>query len=696
MNQRLLTFLLFLNGFLLTAQTPCAGGFAGSYPCNGIILQAYIPTSTFGAAEAQDSWGWTDPQDGKEYAIVTLNNATAFVDISNPTSPVYLGKLPSHTGGTSLWRDVKTYNNHAFIVSEVSGEGMQVFDLTRLRGLTGSPVVTFTEDAHYAFGNGKAHNIVINEDTGYAYLVGTRRSTNPNGGPIFINIQTPTNPTYAGEYDDNDYYHDAQVVIYSGPDTDYTGREILIGSAENEIVILDVTNKSNPIEIAKISYPDNDYTHQGWFTEDQRFFIAGDEEDEIMTGENTKTMVFDFNDLDNPSLYYTFTGATTAIDHNGYVKGNRLYLANYSAGMRILKISGLYDTTPSMTEVNYFDTFPSNNSAGFNATWNVYPFFESGNLVVTGFGDENINGDGGLFILKDPNYDNVDPVGVCQNITISLNSSGIATITAIQIDGGSTDNFGIVSRSIDIDTFTCDDLGANNVTLTVEDDYGNTSSCIAIVTVEGEITEYSSGSWSNGAPTVGSHAKFNDDYNTSSGNIDACSCEILATKTVTVSAGDYLNITKYITVNGSLIVEHQGNVVQEDKDALVTNNGTINVELTTPVLQTRDFMILGSPMTTETRNGVFNNAFLVLYHTPANFIPHPAVPPGGTNFADDNGDFWNQLTGSNPINPGEGYIVRPQSSYTDPANTTYSMTYSQGTLNNGDVSRTVVYNGAGP
>ena len=105
---------------------------------------------------------------------------------------------------------------------------------------------------------------------------------------------------------------------------------------------------------------------------------------------------------------------------------------------------------------------------------------------------------------------------------------------------------------------------------------------------------------------------------------------------LTVRGGDYIKIEGNIAVDGTLIIEHQGSVVQTDANALVTNNGTINVELTTPVLQTRDFMVMGSPMTAETRNGVFTNAFLVLNSTPANFIPHPSVPAGGTNFADDN------------------------------------------------------------
>ena len=699
MKLNLLTLLLLVFSATSFSQSPCSGGNAGGYPCNGLTLQSYIPSSTFGANESQDSWGWTDPLNGDEYAIVALDNGTAFVRITDPINPVYLGRLNTHTG-SSLWRDVKVYANHAYIVSDSNGNhGMQVFDLTQLRGLTGTPPQNFSETYHY--GNfGSAHNIVINEDTGFAYVVG---SNTYSGGPHFIDLTNPALPVPAGGYSGSGYAHDAQVLVYNGPDTEHNGKELMIATfsgASDDVRILDVTDKNNVQLIGTVTYTNKYYTHQGWFTDDRRFFIAGDEVDEENVGFNTRTLVFDMTDLDNPTLHYTHYGATPAIDHNGYVRGNRFYLANYAAGMRVFKIDGLYDATPSMTEVAYFDAFTNNNSASFNGTWNVYPFFESGNIMITGFGNEFVNGDGGLFILKDPNYDNVNPVASCKDITVTLNkTTGTASITALDVDNGSTDNMGIVSRSVDITTFTCNDVGTPQlVTLTVADDYGNKSSCTATVTVVGETTSYlGGGSWTNGAPDVGSNARISTDYNTASeGNITACTCEIDATKTLTIEAGNYIDITKDIDVHGNLIVKHTGSVVQKDDNAQVNKDvsATINVELTTPVLQTRDFMVMGSPMSAETRNGVFNSAFLVLNHTPTNFIPHPSVPAGGTNFADDNGNDWNQLA-SGPINVGEGYIVRPQSSYTDPANITFSMTYAGGTLNNGVLTKPVVFNGLG-
>ncbi|MBU2922708.1 choice-of-anchor B family protein [Winogradskyella psychrotolerans] len=369
------------------AQFPCVNGMAGTYPCDGFDLMSHISVEELGGAgaEGNDSWGWTDPETGKEYALIGTTTSSAFVDMSDPANPILLGRLPTATTN-SLWRDIKVYNNHAFIVSEAAGHGMQVFDLTRLRNVE-NPPQTFTADANYnEFGN--AHNIVINEDSGFAYIVG---SNTFNGGPHFVNIQNPTNPIAAGGHADDSYSHDAQVVTYNGPDTDYTGKEILIGSNENEVVIVDVTDKNAPTQISTIDYSNIGYTHQGWFTEDMTYFILGDELDEINFGSNSRTLVFDFTDLDNPTFHMEYLGPTAAIDHNVYVIDNTLYIANYSAGIRAVDISNI--NSGIMVETGYIDTFPTNNNTAFNGAWNIYPFFASGNIVVSDI-------EGGLFIVR--------------------------------------------------------------------------------------------------------------------------------------------------------------------------------------------------------------------------------------------------------------------------------------------------------
>ena len=372
--KKILLSILIASCSIIQAQTPCINGMAGDYPCNGYDLQVFIPCTDFGADNANDSWGWTDPDDGTEYALVGLDNGTAFLDISDPINPIYLGKLPTHTS-SSLWRDVKVYNNHAFVVSEANNHGMQIFDLTRLRDVA-NPPETFTEDAHYG-GFGGAHNIVINEETGYAYGVGADYS----GGAHFVNIQDPLNPIGEGGYSGSGYTHDAQVVVYNGPDSDYTGKEIYIGSNEDKVVIVDVTDKTNPVLISAVTYTNDAYTHQGWFTEDLTYFIVGDEIDELNFGFNTRNIVFDFTDLDNPQLSFEYSGPTSATDHNGYVDGDKFYLANYKAGMRVIDISDI--SNENMTEIGFFDVFPSNNTAGYDGAWNVYPYFASGNILIS-------------------------------------------------------------------------------------------------------------------------------------------------------------------------------------------------------------------------------------------------------------------------------------------------------------------------
>jgi len=462
---------LFLTFFSISqAQTPCIDGMAGAYPCNGYDLQAHLPLSVFNASSSNDSWGWTDPQDGKEYALFGLNNGTAFIDISDPVNPIYLGKLPTHTSSTT-WRDVKVFNNYAFIVSEAGGHGMQVFDLTRLRSVA-NPPETFTEDAHYG-GFGSAHNIVINEDTGYAYGVGTNSYS---GGAHFINIQDPLNPVAAGGYSGSGYSHDAQVVIYDGPDSDYTGHEIYIGSNENHVAIVDVSNKNSPQLIASATYNNDSYTHQGWFTEDQKYFIVGDELDELDFGFNTKTITLDFTDLDNPQFHFEHYGETPAIDHNGYTKGNEYYLANYKAGMRVLDINNI--DGESYSEIGYFDTYPSSNTAGFEGAWNVYPYFGSGNIIISNYLS------GGFFIVKSSSPDTTDPIAVCQNITVELDENGQIIVAASEVDGGSSDDSGSFTLSLDQNTFVCGNIGPNTVVLTVTDPSGNTDTCTATITVE--------------------------------------------------------------------------------------------------------------------------------------------------------------------------------------------------------------------
>lgn len=367
--------------FAALAQTPCVDGMAGPYPCDRVDLMSSLTTEEIGGAQNQcDIWGWTSST-GREFAVVCKSNGTAFVEVTDPVNPVYLGDLPTHTVN-SLWRDAKVYNDHAFIVSEAPGHGMQVFDLTQLLTIENPPLV-FEEDAHYpSFGN--AHNIVINEETGYAYGVGTDTFM---GGLHIVNIQDPLNPVIAGAYAEDGYTHDAQVVVYHGPDTDYCGQEIAFNSNEDAVTIANVTDKEDCQTISVSPYPNSAYTHQGWLSEDHRFLFVNDELDE-MNGlvSTTTTFIWDVTDLDAPELIGSYAGISTSIDHNMYVKWNQIFQSNYRSGLRILNSSRAEDG--ELNEIGFFDCTPEDDVALFSGTWSNYPYFASGTVVMTNmYGD---------------------------------------------------------------------------------------------------------------------------------------------------------------------------------------------------------------------------------------------------------------------------------------------------------------------
>jgi choice-of-anchor B domain-containing protein len=344
-------------------------------------------------------WGWTDPETGKDYALVGTNMGTTIVDISDAKRPVVVGMLPTHSDiGGEFWRDIKVYADHAFIVAEYDDHGMQVLDLTQVRDLDiSSGPVTFSETAHYA-GIGHSHNVSINEDTGYAYVVG---SDECSGGLHMVDISDPANPTFAGCFEDHGYTHDTQCVIYQGPDADYQGRELCFSANANfdgspflnTLSIADVTDKANPVGVANIEYANDGYSHQGWLTPDQAYFLHGDELDELFLGNNTRTRVWDVRDLDNPAVIGVFDNDTASIDHNIYIQGQYAFVSNYTSGLRVYSTKDV--SAGELSEVAYFDVYPENDNASFEGgTWSNYPYFaQKGIVAVTGM-------DRGLFILQ--------------------------------------------------------------------------------------------------------------------------------------------------------------------------------------------------------------------------------------------------------------------------------------------------------
>ncbi len=391
---------------IVADEVKCSDGQADQFECKQVDILSFLPVQAIGGgrgANTNDVWGWTDPQSGNEYAIVGRTDGTAFINVTNAMNPVYLGNLPKTPGSRgNLWRDIKVYDNHAFIVADGAGQhGMQIFDLTRLRNVPNAPV-TFDIDARYD-GVASVHNLVINDKTGFAYAVGSSGGGETCGGGLhMIDIHNPTQPVFVGCFADTTtgrrgtgYSHDGMCIVYNGPDTEHLGKEICFGSNENALAIADVSDKQNPVAISSADYPNVAYAHQGWISEDHRFFFMGDEGDEsnsVQAGQpmsGNRTLIWDIEDLDDPLMVKEHFGEAFTIDHNLYIKGNLMYQSNYTSGLRILDIS----EPENPKEVGFLDTVPWNDAMGFDGSWSNYPFFESGTIVVS-------SGKEGVFFLK--------------------------------------------------------------------------------------------------------------------------------------------------------------------------------------------------------------------------------------------------------------------------------------------------------
>ena len=379
-------------------EVACEDGSADVFGCTNVDIVSFLPVEQIGGArgvEVNDMWGWTDPVTGTEWALVGRYDGTSFIDLSDPGTPRYVGDLPL-TGGASpsVWRDIKVYENHAFIVSDGAGlHGMQIFDLTQLRDVTGPPV-TFEATAMY-WGIHSAHNVVINEATGFAYTVGSNGGGNTCGGGLhMIDIRDPLNPDFVGCFTSQSGAsgsHDAMCITYAGPDAEHRGREICFGSNGRMLSIADVTDKSAPVELAASDYPNRSYTHQGWIDEAHEYFYMNDEIDELDGSvANTRTLVWDVRDLDDPILAAEHFSENHASDHNLYIRGDLMYQSNYVSGLRILDISD----RENPVEIGFFDTVPwGEDEPGFAGSWSNYPYFESGIIVVT-------SGKEGVFVVR--------------------------------------------------------------------------------------------------------------------------------------------------------------------------------------------------------------------------------------------------------------------------------------------------------
>lgn len=399
-----------------TAATVCAGGFAGPFPCSNVDLLAHVADRT-PAARGADIWGFMDLNTHREYAIVGYSSGTAVYDVSAAENPREVGFID---GQSTTWRDIKVYqfwnasdnrwNAYAYITADNASDGLFIIDLSQLPHR-----VTRTS---YASDFTRAHNVyLVDTDfstglslTGAApilILAGSNLSdgrfrsyslANPMAPAFIAAPSTPSNQPGGNRL----YMHDAasMVVTDGRKDTQCVNAgssdhcDVLFDFNESTIDVWDITVPSTPQRISQVPYGNSGYTHSGWPSEDQQYLFVQDELDERDLGLSTTLRVFSIANLAAPTLAGSWTGPTRAIDHNGFVRGNRYYMSNYSRGLSIFDISN----TSSPTLVGRFDTYPSSDGVGFPGNWGVYPYLPSGNIALSDI-------DSGFYLVADNTRD---------------------------------------------------------------------------------------------------------------------------------------------------------------------------------------------------------------------------------------------------------------------------------------------------
>lgn len=390
--------------------TPCSNGSAAGLACDSIDLLAHMAFQDISASPnaANDVWGFVDLNTGREYVVAGYNIGTAVIDVTDPESPREVGFID---GQHSTWRDIKVlqtfdatsdrWQAYAYVTTDGSSDGLFVIDLTRLpHSISRAPYLSDFLSAHNVYSGGVDFSTGIPLGTADPYLI--IAGSNISGGQYrMYSLANPAAPAFIGGAPSaSDYMHDGASVVVtdSRKDTqcpnagDYC--EVLLDFNETTVDLWDITMPASPVRLSRTPYASSGYTHSGWPSEDGRYVFVHDELDEQRSGLATTVRVFDIGNLAGPLLAGTWTGSTSAIDHNGFVRGNRYYISNYSRGLTVLDISN----PASPVAVGNLDTYPPSNSTLFVGAWGAYPYLPSRIVAIS-----DINS--GLYLAADRTLD---------------------------------------------------------------------------------------------------------------------------------------------------------------------------------------------------------------------------------------------------------------------------------------------------
>ena len=323
-------------------------------------------------------------QDGREFAVVGLQNTASFVDITDPYNPQEVGRID---GSNSIWRDLKYWDRHVYIGTEAN-DGVKVVSVDDLDNPILVNTITDVDNSH---------NIHVDSD-GYLYIVGADEHD------VWIyDLVNPENPSLVGTWDlqgdsssTDGYCHDIEV---------YNNKLYCASIYVGYFRIIDVTDKTNPVTlVSHFTGNSGISTHDVAVTEDENYLFTGDEN----SGGHIK--VWDISDYNNINLvdeYITPDGEEHSA-HNLYVKPGveQLVISYYADGTRVLDISD----PENVEEIAFYDF--SDIEGLYVSNWGVYAYLPSGYFISSDI-------EQGLFVTElggiSITHDDIDDFNIDEN-----------------------------------------------------------------------------------------------------------------------------------------------------------------------------------------------------------------------------------------------------------------------------------------
>lgn len=332
MNARVASLVLLA---LSAAPTVALAQFGNSR--NATLIARFDPSGN----SYNDVWGYVAP-DGREYAFLGTRSGTFILNCTVPSNPRQVGYF---SGPSSTWRDIRTYRNYAYIVTE-GGAGVQIIDMADPQ----NPrfVKTWGQSLF-----SHAHNVALDTSTGLLYPCGTN-----NGTPI-IGLEDPENPVFIGRYS-SAYVHDLHVqdgVAHMG--------EISNGRYRT----VDVSNPTNTRVLGSVNVSS---CHNAWPSRDGQIAVTTSERS------GGGLTIFDISNNRLPIRLNTFrTGSSGTSIHNAFMLDRVCHASYYSEGYQSLDLSD----PANPVRVAFYDS--SNSTSGYSGAWGCYPFMPSGVIYLS-------------------------------------------------------------------------------------------------------------------------------------------------------------------------------------------------------------------------------------------------------------------------------------------------------------------------